>query len=354
MEVGKDTRDYQSRRGRVRGGPPYHRVMAQRIAIVGDGQMGLVLAEQLAVAGHRVRLWGPFPESLAALEASRRSPRLPGLELPSSVEVEPDPGRILDGAEAAVSAIPVQYLRPVWSRLPASDVPLVSVSKGIETTTLERPSEILAELRAGASSAVLSGPTIASELARHQPATMVAAGDDPSWVEAVQAMFLAPWMRVYTSDDPIGVEIAGAAKNVIAIAAGILDGLDAGYNAKSALLARGLAEIVRLGEALGARPETFAGIAGVGDLATTCFCPEGRNRTCGEAIGRGIPLERHLQRTDSVVEGVETARAIRRLAAERGVEMPIAGAVHEVLFEGLSPRAALEGLMQRAVGAETG
>lgn len=328
--------------------------MPQRIAIVGDGQMGLVLAEQLAVAGHRVRLWGPFAESLAALEASRRSPRLPGLVLPREVEIEPDPERALDGVEAAVSAIPVQFLRPVWSRIPAADVPLVSVSKGLETTTLERPSEILAELRGDVPTAVLSGPTIASELARHQPATMVAAGADPAWVEMVQATFLAPWMRVYTSPDPIGVEIAGAAKNVVAIAAGILDGLEAGFNAKSALLARGLAEIVRLGVALGARAETFAGIAGVGDLATTCFCPEGRNRTCGEAIGRGVSLQRHLQQTDSVVEGVETARAIRRLASERDIEMPIAGAVHEVLFEGLSPREALDGLMRRAVGSEIG
>jgi len=326
--------------------------MSQRIAIVGDGQMGLVLAEQLARSGHRVRLWGPFPESLAALEASRRSPRLPGLLLPEGIEIEPDPARILEGVEAAVSAIPVQFLRSAWTRFPPGEIPLVSVSKGIETTTLERPLEILADLRGPVPTAVLSGPTIASELAVHRPATMVAAGDDPEWVRAVQTLFLAPWMRVYTSEDPIGVEIAGAAKNVIAIAAGILDGLEAGFNAKSALLARGLAEIVRLGVALGARAETFAGIAGVGDLATTCFCPEGRNRTCGEAIGRGMSLEGHLQRTDSVVEGVETSRAIRRLAADHDVEMPIAEAVHAVLFEGLSPRDALDGLMQREVGSE--
>ena len=326
--------------------------MSDRIAIVGDGQMGLVLAEQLAFTGHRVRIWGPFPESLAALETSRRSPRLPGLVLPESIEIEPDPARILDGAEAAISAIPVQFLRSVWTRIPTTDVPLVSVSKGIETTTLERPLEILAELRGPVPAAVLSGPTIASELARHRPAAMVAAGTEVTWTEAVQAMFLAPWMRVYTSVDPIGVEIAGAAKNVVALAAGILDGLEAGYNAKSALLARGLAEIARLGAAHGARPETFSGVAGVGDLATTCFCPEGRNRTCGEAIGRGVPLQRHLRETDSVVEGVETARAIRRLAGDRGVEMPIVEAVHAVLFEGQAPQDALAELMQRAVGSE--
>ncbi|MGA0285722.1 MAG: NAD(P)H-dependent glycerol-3-phosphate dehydrogenase [Phycisphaerales bacterium] len=326
--------------------------MGQRIVIVGDGQMGLVLAEQLSLVGHAVRLWGPFPDALASLAATRRSPRLPGFTLPEAIEIEADPARALEDAGALVSAIPVQFLRPVWSRLPSADLPIVSVSKGIETTTLERPLEILAEMRGDVPRAVLSGPTIASELAMHRPATMVAAGEDPAWVDHVQTLFLAPWMRVYTSSDPIGVEIAGAAKNVVAIAAGVLDGLDAGFNAKSALLARGLAEIIRLGEALGARPETFAGIAGVGDLATTCFCPEGRNRTCGEAIGRGVPLERHLEATDSVVEGVETARAIRRLAADRGVEMPIAEAVYAVLFESLDPRSALEGLMQRRVGAE--
>ena len=322
------------------------------IAVVGDGQMGLVLADQLASAGREVILWGPFAESLRDLVRKRRSPRLPELRLSERIRIEPDPAAASAEAELFVSAIPVQFLRSVWSRFPRSEVPAVSVSKGIETATLERPSEILAEVRGGAATCVLSGPTIASELARRQPATMVAASDDATLAAEVQSLFLAPWMRVYTSPDPLGVEIAGAAKNVIAIAAGILDGLDAGFNAKSALLARGLAEIVRLGQALGARPETFSGIAGVGDLATTCFCPEGRNRTCGEAIGRGMPLEDHLASTSSVVEGVETSKAICRLAASHGVEMPIAEAVRRVLFEGLAPREALAGLMQREVGAE--
>lgn len=322
------------------------------ITIVGDGQMGLVLAEQLASAGHEVVLWGPFAEPLATLAATRRSPRLPALRLSDRISIESDPGRAIADAEILVSAIPVQFLRSAWSRFPQGRTPVVSVSKGIETSSLERPSEILAEVRGGAATCVLSGPTIATELARRLPATMVAASGDSGLAAEVQSLFLTAWMRVYTSPDPLGVEIAGAAKNVIAIAAGILDGLEAGFNAKSALLARGLAEIVRLGQALGARPETFAGIAGVGDLATTCFCPEGRNRTCGEAIGRGMPLEAHLASIDSVVEGVETSKAIARLAAAHGVEMPIAEAVRQVLFEGLPPREALAGLMQREVGAE--
>lgn len=323
-----------------------------RITVVGDGQMGLVLATQLAEGGHEVRLWGPFEAALDSIRRTRRSPRVEGLDLPGSIEVVSAEDEAIEGADAAVSAIPVQFLRGVWSRFPSASVPLISVSKGIETSSLDRPSQILAGLRSGAAVCVLSGPTIASELARRLPATLVAASEDESWASEVQQMFLAPWMRVYTSPDPLGVEIAGAAKNVIAIAAGILDGLEAGFNAKSALLARGLAEITRLGLALGARAETFSGIAGVGDLATTCFCPEGRNRSCGEAIGRGECLADHLAATESVVEGVETSKAICRLADERGVEMPISQAVRAVLFDGLSPQRALAELMRREVGAE--
>jgi glycerol-3-phosphate dehydrogenase (NAD(P)+) len=334
--------------------------MFERVAIVGDGQMGLVLAEQLASRGLRPRLWGPFPDAVEALRRSRRSPRL-DLELPPAVEVTADPAEALRGAELAVNAIPVQFMRGVWERLGRSASgelaaleAVVSVSKGFELDSWRRPSEVLAESWAGEAPpvAVLSGPTIAAELARRLPATMVAAAADEALAVAVQETFAAPWMRIYASPDPLGVEIAGAVKNVIAIAAGLVDGLDLGFNAKSALLARGLAEIVRLGTSLGARPETFFGIAGVGDLATTCFSPEGRNRSCGEAIGRGVPLAEHLTSSASVVEGVETCRAVVSLASAQGVEMPIAAAVHAILFEGISPRQALASLMGRERGIE--
>jgi glycerol-3-phosphate dehydrogenase (NAD(P)+) len=340
--------------------------MFERVAIVGDGQMGLVLADLLAARGLHPHLWGPFPEPVEALRRTRRSPRL-DLELPASVAVIADPAEAIGGADLLVNAIPVQFMRPVWSQL-LSNVnfglfapprAIVSVSKGFEVGSWRRPSEILQEVWIGdqiaappPGLAVLSGPTIAAELARRQPATMVAASVDPALATAVQETFGTPWMRIYASPDPLGVEVAGAVKNVIALAAGIVDGLGIGFNAKSALLARGLAEIVRLGMALGARPETFFGIAGVGDLATTCFSPEGRNRCCGEAVGRGGTLAEHLAGATSVVEGVETTRAVVELAAAQGIEMPIAAAVHAVLFDGVSPAEALAQLMNRERGVE--
>jgi glycerol-3-phosphate dehydrogenase (NAD(P)+) len=277
------------------------------------------------------------------------------------VQVEPDLEAALVECAIVVNAIPTQFIRPVWQRL-AGAVParavVVSVAKGIEVSSLKRPSEVLRE--AGSLSqplVTLSGPTIAAELARRLPATMIAASTDGAAARLVQQTFSGRWLRVYTGDDPDGVELAGAAKNVIALAAGLVDGLGAGCNAKSALLARGLAEIVRLGTALGARAETFFGIAGVGDLATTCFSPEGRNRTCGERLGQGVSLASILSSTQassgSVIEGVETAKALVALAARHEVDMPIVAAVHAILFDGLRPRRAIESLMGRELKPET-
>ena len=322
--------------------------------------MGLVLAQFLAEHDRPVRLTGPFPETVAALAASRRSPRLKGFVLPAAVEVIEDARAAVHGATRLVNAIPTQFIRPVWEGLRGALQPeatVASVAKGIEVATLKRPSDVLAEAGGLRGPIVkLSGPTIAAELARRLPATMIAASTDHAAALDVQRTFSGRWLRIYTSDDPVGVELAGAVKNVIALAAGLVDGLGAGCNAKSALLARGLAEIVRLGTALGARAETFFGIAGVGDLATTCFSPEGRNRTCGERLGRGEPLEEILASTrattGSVIEGVETARAIVAMAARHEVDMPIVTAVHAILFEGLSPAQAIESLMGRELKRE--
>jgi len=321
-----------------------------QITIVGDGQMGLVLAMLLAEKGTAVRITGPFPDQVATLAKSRVSQRLPGLTLPARVEVVAEAKDAVDGADLLVNAIPTQFIRRVWEPLAAatsSAAIRASVAKGIEVSTLERPSEILAEFAPDAPLVVLSGPTIAAELARRLPATMVAASDNEDAARVVQELFGTSWMRIYTNTDPLGVELAGAAKNVIAIAAGIIDGLAAGYNAKSALLARGLSEIVRLGTAMGANVETFFGIAGVGDLATTCFSPEGRNRTCGERLGVGQTLKEVLDGMGSVVEGVETARGMLELARRHDIELPIMEAVHAILHEGLDPRDAITGLMGR-------
>lgn len=346
-------------------GPP-----SGHIAVLGTGQMGLVCAGILAGAEaaapespadhtrHTVVLWGRSPEESGQLVQTRTSPRLPGFTLPESVRVCLSAAQAVEGASLIVSAVPVQYIRDVWFEakpgLPAG-VGVVSVAKGIEATSLLTPTGVIADVLdepTPRAMGALSGPTIATELARCLPAAMIAASADEAFARRIQSLFTTRWLRVYTNPDLLGVELAGASKNIIAIAAGIVDGLNAGNNAKSALLARGLAEIARLGAAMGAHQETFFGIAGVGDLATTCFSPEGRNRSCGEAIGRGVPLEQHLASTPFVVEGVATTKAVLALAHRHAVGMPITQAVHAVLFEGLDPIEAIGRLMSREMKAE--
>ena len=329
--------------------------MQHTIAIAGDGQMALVLASIIVDAGHNACLWSPFADAAKQLEQTRVSPRLAGFQLPANVRVSNSIEEIFSAATLAVSAIPAQFARDTWRRIGpvlAANTGIVTVTKGVEVSSLCPPLEVLLAVTGHRPLAVLSGPTIASELARQLPATLLAASVDEKFASLVQNIFSRPWLRIYTSQDPIGGEIAGAAKNVVAIAAGILDGLQMGVNAKSALLARGLSEITRLGLAMGAKQETFFGIAGVGDLATTCFSPEGRNRTLGEQIGKGVSLAAALATTKSVVEGVETCKSLRSLAEKYNVEMPIAAAVYRVLFENLPPTQAVRDLMSRSVKVE--
>ncbi len=332
--------------------------MAEQVAIIGDGQMGLVLADALAWAGVPATIWGPFPENVSHLATHRENPgRFPGYRLPDAIQVEVEAEAALAGATLAINAIPSQFVRPVWTQLAMHvphGCPLVSVAKGVETETLLRPTEVLAACVPNAGvTGVLSGPSIARELADHLPAVLVSASSDEQVAQMVQSLFAVPWLRVYTSSDVLGVELAGACKNVIALAAGICDGLELGDNAKSAVLARGLAEITRLGLAMGAEASTFAGVAGVGDLATTCFSPHGRNRSCGEALGRGESLEAYEARSHSVVEGVATTQSVMALAAQWQVDMPIAQVLHEILFEGRSPASGVESLMSRQSGRES-
>lgn len=350
------------------------------VLVVGLGQMGLVCAAVLAAAAEsrpeagqvpqtgglmarpvQVRMWGRLSDETGPLAQTRKSPRLPGFTLPENVQVCLKEREALEGVSLIVSAVPVQYIRDVWMHLRPmvpKQAGIVSVAKGLETAALLRPTQVLAEALGDDPDGparplgCLSGPTIAAELARCLPAAMVAASDDAEFARRVQALFTTSWLRVYTSPDVLGVELAGAVKNVIAIAAGITDGLGAGNNAKAALLARGLAEITRLGTAMGASQETFFGVAGVGDLATTCFSPESRNRACGEALGRGESLDTYLSRISHVVEGVATAKALMQLSAKYRVEMPITTAVHGVLFEGLDPIEAIARLMSREPKAE--
>lgn len=326
------------------------------IVIAGDGQMGLAMAALAVEAGGvSVVVWGPFPEAIEDLRATRASPRLPGWTVPEGIEFTCDPG-VFATASIAVNAIPTQFMRATWSRLgPAlsRDAILVSTTKGLESDSGKRPSEILEEaIGRQVRECALSGPTIAAELIQRLPAVMLAASSDSQVTARTVAAFTTPWLRIYESDDRLGVELAGALKNVIALAAGMCDGLNLGSNAKSALLARGLAEMARFGVAAGAKKETFFGIAGVGDLATTCFSPQGRNRSCGEAIGRGADLETYIAEQPCVVEGVPTVKSVLRAAQEYRIDMPITSAISEILFEGTPPRDAIAQLMGRPASSE--
>ena len=355
-----------------------HNPALPTVTILGLGQMGLVCSAVLSAAAEQpppaaglmrrpvnVRMWGRNPSESAQLAQTRRSPRLHHFKLPEQVQVCLSLQEALRGADIVVVAIPVQFMRVALENaapLLPDAAGIVSVSKGIEEGTMLRPSEIIADVlhRSGRDNpdrrprpiGCLSGPTIAAELALCLPAAMVAASDDPAFACQMQSLFTASWLRVYTSSDMLGIELAGAVKNVIAIAAGVLDGLKAGNNAKSALLSRGMAEITRLGAAMGASTQTFAGIAGMGDLATSCFSPEGRNRSCGEAIGRGADVEQYLAQSPFVVEGVYTTRAVLQLAEKYRVEVPITRAVHAVLFEKVDPLTAIGTLMSRAARPE--
>jgi glycerol-3-phosphate dehydrogenase (NAD(P)+) len=318
--------------------------------------MGLVMADALVERGVEVRLWGPFPSHVDDLAERRKSARLPGFMLSDAVRVTPNASEAFCDVDVAINAIPTQFIRNVWNGFSScvpSGVPIACVAKGIEIGTNLLPTQIIEEQLGGCNpTCVLSGPTIATELVRRQPAVMVSSSIDESVAKQVQDLFDVPWLRIYTHGDPVGVELAGALKNVIAIAAGICDGMALGDNAKSAMLTRGLAEISRLGASLGAELETFFGIAGVGDLATTCFSPHGRNRTCGERLGRGEDLKTITETMGSVVEGISTTKAVYALAKKQGIEMPIASVMYRVLFEQLPIKEAITSLMSRDLRAE--
>jgi glycerol-3-phosphate dehydrogenase (NAD(P)+) len=331
--------------------------MSERVTILGDGAMATVCSILLTQGGHHVTMWGAFEESIERLMQNRENQRLlKGVRVPDEVKLTANDNAAFDGATMILSAIPTQYMRSVWTRLlkyvPQADVPIVSVAKGIENETGLRPTQIIKDvLSPGVVSerrlAALSGPNIAAEIARYLPATAVAACDDEEYARRVQDVFSTNWFRVYTNNDVIGVELAGATKNIIAIAAGIVDGLSAGNNAKAALVTRGLVEITRLGVAMGADEATFFGLAGLGDLITTCVSPEGRNRSVGEQIGKGRKLNDILQQMDSVAEGVPTTKSVHELSRRLNVEMPITEAVYSVLFEDKDVLHALSDLMSR-------
>lgn len=330
--------------------------MITKATVVGSGAMATVCAQLLAGNDVHVALLtrdGGRAHELLVTRENRRY--LAGVRLAERILPTADAHAAFAGAELAVSALPCQHLRSTWERLAARvapETPLCSVTKGLELRTYKRPTEILAELLPQNPLAVLSGPCIAAEAARCLPTTVVVASPAPQVAAMMQSVLGTSWFRVYTNPDVLGVELAGAVKNVIALAAGILDGLHAGNNAKAALLTRGLVEITRLGVALGARPETFTGLAGIGDLITTCVSPLGRNRSAGERIGLGAAPADVLRESVSVIEGIPTTQAVLQLAGRYEVEMPITRAVYEVLFEQKPPLTAITELMNRPPKSE--
>ena len=326
-------------------------------AVLGDGGWGTALAISLQRIGHRVQWWGAFPEYLGEVSRTRVNRKyLPGVSIPRSIRVTPNLAEALDGAELVILAVPSQHLRAVASRLrghraQTRQAIVVSVAKGLEHRTLKRMSQVIREeLGPGQRLAVLSGPSIAVEVAQGKPASVVVAAPSRAIAQRVQRVCMSSALRIYTSEDMVGVELGGALKNPIAIAAGVCDGLALGSNAKAALITRGVVEMSRLGVALGAREETFWGLSGLGDLVTTCF--SGRNRWLGEQLGKGRSLSQALASTPMVIEGVETSKAAVALARRRRVELPIIEQVHAVLFRRRAPREALRQLMLRSGKSE--
>jgi len=331
--------------------------MPTKIAILGSGAMATAIAILLADhAGQDVSIWSRSTESAERLRLSRVNEKLlPGIRIPEQVLVTDDIDEAVDGAEFLVAAIPSQYLRSTLESLSSTlngNRPVISVVKGIENETFLRPSQIITETIGSRAVVSLTGPSHAEEIAQRLPASVVAASGDVALARRVQSMLSTDRFRVYTNQDLIGAELAGALKNIIGIAAGISDGLGYGDNAKSALMTRGIVEISRFGIALGSEPETFSGLAGIGDVITTCVSPYGRNRMVGERLGRGETLEQILETMESVAEGVSTTRAVHGLALKMGIDMPITEQVHEVLFEGVSAQQATDRLMNRPMRGE--
>lgn len=324
----------------------------ERVCVIGDGSWGTALALKLVEAGHHVTMWSAFPESYERLASTRRNePYLPGVDLPDELHLSADPFEAADGVVAAVSVVPTQYLRATMARFEdalGGTIPIFSASKGLEMETLRRPSQILREVLGPRPLVVLTGPSHAEEVARGLPASVLSASEDAEAAVLAQRLFSHARFRVYTSDDPLGAELAAAYKNVIALAAGIADGLELGDNAKAALVSRGMIEAARFGQDSGARPRTFFGLAGAGDLIATCFSQHSRNRRVGEAIGRGATLTEVLDQMKMVAEGVWTTRALFGPEREsRPSDLPIAEQVHAVLFEERDPSAAVTALMER-------
>jgi glycerol-3-phosphate dehydrogenase (NAD(P)+) len=329
-----------------------------RAAVMGLGSWGTAFAAVLADANHEVRIWGRNPETVSAVQSSRRNETFhPGLELAASITAVDDAQKALSGADLVVLAIPAQSLRENlnrWAEHIPADAVVLSLLKGLERGTHQRMSEVvLSEARVTARQvAVLSGPNLAREVVQRQPTASVVASVDEATGERVQDWIRTDYFRPYTGTDVVGVELGGVVKNIIALATGMAEGMGFGDNSKAAIMTRGLAEMTRLGRAMKADPLTFMGLAGVGDLIATCSSPLSRNRTFGENLGRGMSLDEVTAITSQTAEGVTSSEAVLELAREHAIDMPITEHVSGVLTQGWSPRDTVRSLMGRVAKPE--
>jgi glycerol-3-phosphate dehydrogenase (NAD(P)+) len=330
----------------------------EKLAVLGDGAMGTACAILAHARGiPQVSLWSALTDNGRILQEKRENVHLlPGVSIPASIQLTMNEAEAVADADLVLVAIPTVYLRATLERfvpvLRSRAVPIVSVAKGLEIGTFLRPTEIVAAVLGPRSLAVLSGPCHAEEVTRGKPTGLVSASADRSLAGLVQRCFHGGAVRIYTGSDIIGVELAAALKNVIGIAAGISDGLGYGDNAKSALLSRALVEMTEFGVRHGAEAATFFGLAGLGDLITTCISPHGRNRALGERLGKGESLKQITSSTPKVAEGVYTARSVQERCAVVGIDMPICAAVYRILYEGQEPRQAVRDLLAREPKSE--
>lgn len=328
----------------------------KNISIIGDGGWGTTIAIHLSKLGHHVTLWGPFEDYVKATAKTRINVNfLPGYRIPQSVVMTSDLNVAYNNSHLIILAIPFQYLEQTLQnikKLNFSGRQYLSIIKGIDPKNFESGSDKIYRILGKVSLSVLSGPTIAKELASGKATTAVVASHSKEMASHMQRIMHSKEFRIYTSTDVAGVEIGGSIKNVIAIACGICDGLKLGTNAKAAILTRGLTEITALGMKLGGKKDTFYGLSCLGDLATTCFSPSSRNRTVGEALGQGKSIKSILSKMKMVAEGVETSKAVYFLARKTKISMPIASEVYKIIFESKNPKKAMLDLMDRKVKSE--
>lgn len=323
--------------------------MAQ-IGVIGAGTWGIALAKLLVENGHEVTVWSALWQELEPLRSQYEHPALPGVKLPAKLRFTEDLGTVMQKKDLLVMAVASAYVRQTAHRMAEYAVDgqkIVNVAKGIEESTLFTLSQVIEDELPKAKVAVLSGPSHAEEVVRRLPTTCVVGAHERALAEEIQAWFMSDVFRVYTSPDILGIELGGSLKNVIALAAGIADGLGYGDNTKAALITRGIAEIARLGTALGGHFQTFCGLSGIGDLIVTCASMHSRNRRAGILIGKGYTMEEAMAEVKTVVEGVYSAKAACRLAQAKGISMPIITQVNAVLFEGKAAADAVKELMLR-------